>query len=139
MRYSELFEGTERVTVWSGETITVLHNPSPKQFQSFAEKHRALRGLIRHDEIWLWSSYSAVHPNLMQELGLPESTDCITYMDGRWGGPVHDEGDKYVPAVERLTPKPKRVYSEKERAEMAELLRALRDFDEGEADHHSLR
>lgn len=118
-----MVESAKRVTVWSGATITVLHNPSREAFLNFTKKHRAVRGLLTYsgEDIWLWDGAMAVHPNLIQELGL-EYIDCIAFNDGRWTGPVHG-GDGYKPAVQRLTPyvPPKREFSDEE------LLRILGD------------
>lgn len=112
-----LIEGPERldeqrVQVWSGATINVVRNPSPEMFQKMAAVG-SLRGLLSPDgkTLYLWDAYMAVHPNIMQELGLG-NYDCVSYSHGRWNGPVHDPSlDHYLPAVERLTPKPKRKRS----------------------------
>lgn len=96
-----------RVTVWSGATINVLHNPSRAAFENLAKAYDVLRGLMTYDgrELWLWPAYAAVHPNIQQELGL-DRVECIFYNRGQWRGPnLHDEETGlYKPAIQRLTP-----------------------------------
>jgi hypothetical protein len=97
-----------RVTVWSGATINVLHNPTKRAFDQALTKCEVLRGLISQDgrDLFLWDAMMAVHPNIIQELGLG-NYDCIMYVRGRWTGPVDDPmTGRYMPAIERLTPKP---------------------------------
>jgi hypothetical protein len=129
MKYSEIIrEGTKRITVWSGATIPVLHNPTKSAFDNFTKKHKALRGLITLDgkEVWLWNAHMAIHPNMMQELGL-DRVDCIAYTNGRWGGPVGDVmSDVYAPAIQRLTPKIIQRWASDISDD--ELLRLLKDF-----------
>ena len=128
MRYHEIIsEGVKRVTVWSGATIPVLNNPSKGQFEQFVAKYPVLRGLLSPsgEDIWLWDATMAVHPNLIQELGLG-SYDCIFYNlhhTGHWTGWGANVGDKYAPAIERLTPyvAPKSSVSDEK------LLQMLRD------------
>jgi hypothetical protein len=103
-----LAETAKRVTVWSGVTITVLHNPTQQVFEYFAANHNNnLRGLLSYDgkNVYLWAAYAAVHPNIIQELGL-EHVSCIAYRHGRWHGPdlFDDNTGHYVEAIERLTP-----------------------------------
>lgn len=112
MRYSELFESNKRVVVWSGATINVIHNPSRKAFEKLVAERGAeycsLRGLLSQDgrDIYLWDAGSAVHPNIIQELGL-DRMECIGFRKGRWWGPnLHDEETGlYLPAIQRITPK----------------------------------
>lgn len=117
----------ERVTVWSGATINVLRNPSRPAFEEFAKKHEVLRGLLSPDgrTVWLWAAAAAVHPNIMQELGLGNYA-CIFYNRGRWQGPniVDYETGKYQPALERLSPKP---VDPNEKDKIDDLLRQLYD------------
>jgi hypothetical protein len=96
----------QRVAVWSGATITVLHNPTKLTFEKFIQKHPSLRGLISEDgkQVWLWPAYMAVHPNIIQELGL-DRCECIFWNRGRWAGPnIHDSNGLYKPALQRLSP-----------------------------------
>lgn len=106
MRWRDIIrEGrAKKIAVWSGLTITVLHNPTRTQFENFASRHRAIRGLLDKmgTDLWIWDGGSAVHSNLIQELGLGRA-DCVAYNDGKWSGPVHDN-DGYYPAIERVTP-----------------------------------
>lgn len=114
-----------RVPVWSGDTITVLHNPSRAAFEKFAAKHPSLRGLLSDDgrDLYLWNAGVAIHSNIMQELGLPH-LNCIAFYDGRWSGPNLDDRETggYKQAIERLTP-----YPRPSQAEDDELLRRLFD------------
>jgi hypothetical protein len=96
----------QRVAVWSGATITVLHNPTKLTFEKFIQKYPSLRGLLSEDgtQVWLWPAYMAVHPNIIQELGL-DRCECIFWNRGRWAGPnIHDSNGLYKPALQRLSP-----------------------------------
>jgi hypothetical protein len=130
-----------RVAVWSGATITVLHNPNAQAFHQMVEKAEGtLRGLLSDDgtDLYVWDAYMAVHPNIQQELGLG-NYDCIAYTRGQWRGPVNALNmDTYKPAVERVTPKPGPTPEQKRRD--AELLAAIFDDPEfskiiGEDEH----
>lgn len=115
-----------RVAAWSGATITVLHNPSRIAFENFTKRHEVLRGLLSDDgsDLYLWPAHAAVHPNMMQELGLGQ-LNCIFYVRGHWKGPnLHDPNGLYQPAIQRITPK----QLPKWRDEDDELLRKI--FDE---------
>ena len=117
----------ERVLAWSGNTINVYRNPSKQVFDNLAHKVNVLRGLVSPDgkTLYVWDAYLAVHPNVQQELGLG-NYDCVSYNRGRWNGPVNDPTlDHYVPAVERLTPKPRPKHSMSD----DELLAQLDDID----------
>lgn len=122
-----LVEGAKRVEVWSGATITVLHNPPKAVFTRFAEEHEVLRGLLSEDgrDVWLWPARLAVHPNIQQALGIPR-TECIFWNRGRWTGPnLHDpQTGLYVPALQRLTP------MKHDPKEIDDLLAALASDDE---------
>jgi hypothetical protein len=125
-----LDETVRRITAWSGHTVSVLENPTRQEFENLVKRcGGALRGLLSSDgqTVWLWPASMAVHANVMDELGLPRSTDCIQYMLGQWSGPVGYGDDKWVPAIERLTPKPKPKYS----MSHEELLAALQDDPDG--------
>jgi GNAT superfamily N-acetyltransferase len=104
-----LDETVHRITAWSGHPLSVYENPTRQVFENLCKQYGgAFRGLLSRDgkTVWLWPAGSAVHVNVMRELGLPQSTDCIQYMMGEWSGPVGYGNDTWVPAIERLTPKP---------------------------------
>ena len=104
----------ERVQSWAGPMIPVIHNPSKAQFDQLVSKTRYIRGCISYNgnDLWIWNAYNAVHPNIIQELGL-EHVDCIYYHDGKWFGPVYDH-DGLRPTLERLTPIPKKKWSDED-------------------------
>ena len=96
-----------RLPVWSGGTITVLHNPKKQAFENFIADGSNLRGLLSDDgnDLYIWKSSLAVHPNIMQELQLGQY-NCIFFRDGKWKGPnLFDETGVYQPAIQRITPR----------------------------------
>jgi GNAT superfamily N-acetyltransferase len=117
-------EAVEKVAV-DGHPVIVLKNPTREQFFNFAEKYRAIRGLLSYNgkNIWLWNAAAAVHSTMIMKLGI-EYVYCVFYNDGRWSGPVDDYDDKYKEVIERLTPKPARKYDP---GEIDAILKALED------------
>ena len=109
MLYREIMLTEIRVTVWSGSTINVIHNPTRRAFEKFFAERGSLRGLLSFDgdDLYLWDAGSAVHTNIMQELGL-DRMECLSYRGGGvWWGPniFDEETGLYKPAIQRVTPR----------------------------------
>jgi hypothetical protein len=76
--------------------------------QEIRRPRYTLRGLLSFDgnDVYLWAAWSAVHSNIIQELGL-DRMECIAYRNDRWWGPnlYDEETGLYKPALQRITPR----------------------------------
>jgi hypothetical protein len=93
-----------RVAVWSGATITVLHNPSRAAFENFAKRCEVLRGLLSDDGNQLTEPEFLYDVRMNGRMSRPE-IDCIFYVRGVWKGPnLREPTGLYKPAIQRITP-----------------------------------